>query len=217
MHSPASSYTLAQNQMEVIRDKANSVSQKEKVKINRIGFVVLLLAASCGKVPKAGYEPWCNDWQILVRDALSGDGKVSASYEGVWHQGDMTPDKYGNRPHFEAVGAHVGILELHPVSPTESAKLRFKGMLASETPILTVIAGGSIHGDCLLECYANGENVGEYVLNGLQWSTCQFDLSAFAGNSVDLELWDTAGGQNKWLFENCFIDDISFAPRQLNR
>lgn len=181
--------------------------------IARIGVVAFLLAASCSKVSQPGGEPWCNDWQILVRDAQSGDGKVSASYEGAWHQADMTPDRFGNRPHFEAVGAHVGILELHPVSPTEAAKLKFKGMIFPEAPMLMVVAGGSIHGDCLLQCYANGELVGEYVLNGLRWATCAFDLTAFAGKPVDLQLWNTAGGEDKWHYENCFVDDIGFAPK----
>lgn len=193
------------------------VGRKGMMNIRCVGIAALFLATSCGKAPKAGYETWCNDWQILVRDALSGDGKVSASYEGAWHPDDMTPDKPGNRPHFEAIGAHVGILELHPVSPTEPAKLRFKGMVASEAPMLTVIAGGSVHGDCLLQCYANGEKVGEYVLNGLQWSACTFDLSAFAGKPADLQLWNAAGGANAWLYENCYIDDISFAPNRKRR
>ena len=108
------------------------------------GLVLLLLSSSCSKAPEAANEVWCNDWQILVRDALSGDGKVSDRYEGAWHSGDMTPDKPGIRPYYEAVGAHVGILEIHPVSPSEPARLRFRGTVSPSSPLLTVTAGGSL-------------------------------------------------------------------------
>jgi hypothetical protein len=171
-------------------------------------FTFLLLTAAC--VKPIVYEPWCNDWQILVRDALTGDGKVSASYEGAWHPGEMTPDKYGNRPHFDYIGAHVGILEIHPVSPAESAKLKFTGIVSSQTPILTVVGGGSIHGDCLLQLYVNGSKISEYVLDGLKWTKCRFDLTNYSGQTADLQLWITAGGAKPWNYENCFIDDISF-------
>lgn len=179
---------------------------------NIIVVSLLLLATACTKAPV--YEPWCNDWQILVRDALVGGGKVSASYEGAWREGDMTPDKYSNRPHYEAVGAHVGILEMHPVSPTESAKMKFKGLVSSQAPILTVVAGGSIHGDCLLQLYVNGAKISEYVLDGLHWKKCEFDLTAYAGENMDLQLWVTGGGEKPWNYENCFIDDISFNQRR---
>jgi hypothetical protein len=171
-------------------------------------LTVLLLAAACAK--KTAYEPWCNDWQILVRDAQTEAGKVSNSYEGAWREGEMTPDKYGNRPYFDYVGAHVGILELHPVSHNEPAKLKYTGSISTQTPVLSVIAGGNIHGDCLLQLYVNGAKTGEYVLNGGSWTQCKFDLSNFAGQGVDLQLWVTPGGEERWKFEHCFIDEISF-------
>jgi len=174
----------------------------------------LILSTSCNQEPKAAQEVWCNDWQILVRDSLNHDGKVSDQYEGAWFPGDMTPDKRGIRPYYEAVGAHVGILELHPVSPTEPAKLKFKGTLSPASPVLTVIAGGTLQGDGLLQCWVNGRKIGEYILDGSQWSRCQFDLSAFAGRDVDLQLRIAAGGKDIWNFENVFIDDISFGSQR---
>ena len=182
-----------------------------------VGFL-LLLAISCAKAPV--YEKWCDEWQIMVRDALTGNGAVSASYEGAWRPQEMTPDKYGNRPYYEAVGAHIGILEVHPVSPTEPAKMKLKGVVASQTPFLTVLAGGSIHGDCVLQCRVNGERVGEYVLNGLQWTSCVFDLTSIANQAADIQLWICAGGEKLWNYENCFIDSITFAserPKSLSR
>jgi hypothetical protein len=178
---------------------------------------LLILSFSCNQAPKALEEAWCNDWQILVRDALTGDGKVSDQYEGAWHSGEMTPDKRGTRPYYEAVGAHVGILELHPVSATEPAKLKFRGTVSPASPVLTVTAGGSLQGDCLLQCWVNGRKIGEYILDGSQWFTCPFDLSAFAGRDVDLQLRNAAGGKETWYYENLFVDDISFGSQRLER
>ena len=76
--------------------------------------------------------------------------------------------------------------------------------------MLTVEAGGSVQGDCLLQCVVNGTKVGEYVLDGTKWSTCSFDLSPFLGKPMELELWNAAGGKVLWSFENCFINNISF-------
>lgn len=176
--------------------------------IKQTGVMLLLLASACAKSPR--YEPWCQEWKILVRDALLGNGMVSDAYEGAWRAGEMTPDRYGNRPYYEAVGAHVGILEMHPVSPTEPAKMKYMGMVTTQQPILTVVAGGSIHGDGLLELHVNGEKLKEYVLDGLHWSTCRFDLTSYAGQSADIQLWVAGGGERPWNYENIFIDDISF-------
>ena len=180
-----------------------------------LGVVLLILSSSCTQAPKVSYDAWCKDWRILVRDSLRGDGKVSDRYEGAWHSGDMTPDKPGIRPYYETVGAHVGILEFHPVSPTEPARLKFSGTVSSTSPVLTVIAGGSLQGDCLLQCWVNGRKIGEYLLDGSQWSTCQFDLSAFVGGALDLQLWNAAGGTQTWSFEHMFIDDISFGSARI--
>lgn len=179
-----------------------------------LASALLILSSSCSQSPKTTQEAWCNDWQILVRDALTGDGKVSDQYEGAWFPGDMTPDKRGIRPYYEAVGAHVGILELHPVSQTEPAKLKYRGSLSSSFPVLNVTAGGTLQGDGLLQCWVNGRKIGEYILNGSQWSRCQFDLSSFMGQDIDLQLRIAAGGKDIWKYENIFIDDISFVSNR---
>jgi hypothetical protein len=174
----------------------------------------LFILSACSPSVKNTQEAWCNDWQILVRDSLNHDGKVSDQYEGAWFPGDMTPDKRGVRPYYEAVGSHVGILELHPVSTTEPAKLKYRGSLSPSATVLTVTAGGTLQGDGLLQCWVNGKKIGEYVLDGSRWSKCQFDLSAFTGQDTDLQLRIAAGGKDIWNFENIFIDDISFtSPR----
>ena len=180
-----------------------------------LASALLILSSACSQSPKATQEAWCNDWQILVRDSMNHDGKVSDQYEGAWFPGDMTPDKRGIRPYYEAVGAHVGILELHPVSATEPAKLKFKGTLSPASSVLTVTAGGTLQGDGLLQCWVNGRKIGEYLLDGSQWSKCQFDLSSFSGRDVDLQLRIAAGGKDIWNFENLFIDDIAFSSQRL--
>lgn len=178
------------------------------------GVAALVLSGACRKGAETLNEPWCREWKILVRDALTGDGKVSNQYEGAWHAGDMTPDRFGMRPHYEAVGAHLGILELHPVSPSEPAKLKYAGQVTPAAPILTVVAGGNIHGDGVLQCRVNGGPVGEYVLDGSRWTTCRFDLSAFASRDADVQLWGVAGGTEPWKYEHLYIDAITFETVQ---
>lgn len=43
------------------------------------GVAALLLLASCAPPREALYEPWCNDWRIMVRDNGTSDGRVSSS------------------------------------------------------------------------------------------------------------------------------------------
>jgi hypothetical protein len=56
----------------------------------------------------------------------------------------------------------------------------------------------------------NGKKIGEYVLDGNQWTTCHFDLSPFLNGPMKLELWNAAGGKEAWHIESYFINKIFF-------
>lgn len=155
-------------------------------------------------------EAWSAEWQLLTNTREPDDAKIDPHlYRHGWFEGELGPD-YGNRPADEGAGKHPGLLILHPLWIDHPAKARFRGTITRENPVMRVIAGGSIHGDCVLRCVVDGNALKEYVLDGTKWSNCEFDLSPFAGKSVELELWNVPGGKQEWQFETCYIDRIEF-------
>jgi hypothetical protein len=159
-------------------------------------------------------DRWHDDWEVINTVVFSDAQNAKEAADGKapmgWIPGELPPDKFWSRPHWEGTGRRVGILHLSPTAPTEPAQIRFRGTVPADRPILTVEAGGSIQGDCLLQCIVNGKKVGEFLLDGNQWTTCHFDLSPFLHGPIELELWNAAGGKDPWHFENCFVNKIFF-------
>ena len=175
-----------------------------------LSVICLALCAnmSCSKIVQSPREPWTSDWTMLT---TWGDGGTpSRDFDKAWYSGEMIPGEYSNRPYYDASNSHSGILELHPISDKEPAMLRFTGTIPLDRPILVVDAGGNVNGDCILKCVVNDSPVGEYVLDGSNWTACAFDLSQYMGTPITLELWNCAGGKDPWHFEHCYIDQIRF-------
>jgi hypothetical protein len=173
--------------------------------------VICLSCVACHPLSGTRGDAWTGEW-TLVSSGGEG-GRLISDWGSAWHRGEMIPGKFGNRPNYDAERKRSGILELHPLSGNEPAKIRFKGNLRSDLPVLVVEAGGNIHGDCVLECRLDDRKVGAYVLNGSTWTTCAFDLTGMIHDGADLQVWNVAGGKDPWSFEHCYIDDIRFDPR----
>ncbi|MDD2637298.1 MAG: hypothetical protein PHW82_17560 [Bacteroidales bacterium] len=156
-------------------------------------------------------EPWTNDWTILT--TCGEGGRPSQDFDKTWSPEEMIPGKYSNRPYYDASDRHLGIMELHPISDKEPAMLRFTGTIPLDRPILVVVAGGNLNGDCVLKCVVNDLPIGEYTLDGSKWTTCTFDLSQYLGKPTTVELWNCAGGKDPWHFEHCYIDQIGFQDK----
>jgi hypothetical protein len=154
-------------------------------------------------------EPWHNEWQIVVNSNEPNLDKPGHHPMG-WIPDELPPDRYVNRPFYEGAGKRKGLLALHPLSLKEPARIRFTGAVPLDRPVLTVEASGNVNGDCLLQCVVNGKKIGEYTLDGSKWAVCEFDLSRFVGEPMDIELWNAAGGKEPWHFEHCYIDTIYF-------
>lgn len=175
-------------------------------------LVMVLCAAGCastGKVAEVDPDVWRHDWEILV-NFMETNLKQPGHHKNGWNDGELDPGKFVNRPNYEGAGKRVGILALAPLSTQEPAKIRFTGIIPLNKPVLSVQAGGNIHGDCLLQIVVNGNKVSDWVLNGSQWTTCEADLSGFVGKDIDLQIWNAPGGKNAWYFEHCYIDKIEF-------
>lgn len=157
---------------------------------------------------EVGYDPWTREWELVT--CWAPGNKTHNDFEESWHEGDMPPGEYDNRPFCEGAGVRTGILELHPVSPRDPARIRYKGKLNRSTPTLVVEAAGNVHGDCLLQCVVNDKVVQQYVLKGTGWTVCEFDLSDFVNKKPVIELWNTGGGAKPWFYEHGYIDKIYF-------
>ena len=203
------------------REKINAIAEgvrhreSRKRKVRLLALVGILFFA--GWVGSLTYfakrnnpqlESWCGQWSILM--TAGPKGEVYTEYKPVWHNGDLLPEQNDNRPLFTAPGVHAGMLELHPLTESEPAKLRFQGQVTEAAPVLIVMAGGNVNGDCRLSCMANDSLVGSYILNGQQWHACEFDLSSFLEAELDLQIWIEAGGVATWSSEHGYIDDIYF-------
>lgn len=175
-------------------------------------FAAIMLVATSGSFMKWRKEPWTQNWKLIT--TWGEGGLPSSDFGGNWCAGEMTPGKYANRPNYGGETKRTGILGLHPLSALEPAKLAFSGVIPHDKPVLVVTAGGNVNGDCLLQCRVGDEIVKEYVLNGSQWTTCEFDLSPYLKQPASVQLWNVAGGSHPWHFEHCYIDSIEFAPKR---
>ncbi|HMO51413.1 MAG TPA: hypothetical protein PKE26_09165 [Kiritimatiellia bacterium] len=181
--------------------------------MNRFRHLIVALLAtmtitSCATLNSKKQEPWTTQWALVT---TWGEGGVpSSQFDRHWYAGQMLPGKFVNRPHYDPVHPRSGILELHPITPLEPARLTFIGTVPLSRPILVVEASGNVNGDCILDCRVNGESIGAVVLDGSRWTRSTYDLSEYLGSEAQIELWVVAGGQKKWHFEHGYIDDIYF-------
>ncbi len=172
---------------------------------SRLLGMVLLGACATQRAPAplpvTNDDGWRSDWVVAVN-------ATDIPLVG-WFDGPMGPE-HGLRPPFEGGGLHDGLLILHPISPIEPARVRFRGHMPAGKPRLAVEVAGSIHGDFLLECVVNRQKIGEHVVSGRSWQTVRFDLPEYEGREVEIVLTNAAGGEHEWQFETAYIDWIAF-------
>jgi len=173
--------------------------------------VCVLIIMTLGCQPRTDRDLWKNEWSLLVTNGEGGS--PSADFSKHWIAREVLPGHFENRPYYDPQKAHAGVLELHPISELEPARITFTGTVPLDLPVLVVEAGGNVHGDGVLECWLNDELIGTYTLDGSAWTTCRFDLSGKAFGMADLQLWAKTGGKEPWHFEHIYINDIRFAPR----
>ncbi len=173
-------------------------------------IIFCLLVVSCAVKDKR--DAWIGDWEVIA--APGEKGVPSTDWSQFWIKGEVLPGKHDNRPYYNPEHPHVGVLELHPFSEQEPARISFTGTVPMATPVLEVVAGGNVHGDGVLECVINGNVIGSYVLDGSTWTTCRFDLSGNMSYPARLELLARTGGSQPWHFEHIYIDDIRFTQRR---
>jgi hypothetical protein len=170
---------------------------------------IMLLTLGCQ--PRTDRDLWKTDWDLLVTNGEGG--APSADFSKHWMVGEVLPGRYENRPYYDPQKSRTGVLELHPLSVLEPARITFTGTVPLDMPVLVVEAGGNVHGDGVLECWLNDELIGSYTLDGSTWTTCRFDLSGKAFGMADLQLWSKTGGKEPWHFEHIYINDIRFESR----
>jgi len=172
----------------------------------------LLPAENVTRHGAASDERWHENWQIL---AVRSPDDIGPRHHGWgWIEGEVRPAWYENHPHYGGPGKRVGILALHPVREDhQPARIRHENMaIPPDNASLVVEASGHARGDFVLQCFVNGEKIGEQVVDGKQWHVVVFDLSEYAGATVDVELWDAPGGKEEWAWEHCYIDKIHLNP-----
>jgi len=111
----------------------------------------------------------------------------------------------------ERIGERDNVIQLHPISENVPAILRWRGTLPLGEPEFSFEAGAppehkgantqvqSWIGDVFLGQVHVGEN------GRGNWVDCRYDLSAYAGKEVEIELWVVATG---WSFEHACISAL---------
>ena len=179
------------------------------MRISAVLCVVLALASGCGRLGSGGPDAWRKDW-VVIANATESNVHKDGYLPFGWHADEIGPNVV-NRPYYEGAGHHAGIMVMHPITASEPARLSYSKVIPVDRPWLHVVAGGNVHGDCILACVVDGKEIGRIRLDGQGWTSAVFDLQSYAGQKVDLQLQNIAGGHEPWKFEHCFIDDVGFA------
>ncbi|RLE06775.1 hypothetical protein DRJ00_09200 [Candidatus Aerophobetes bacterium] len=143
-------------------------------------------------------EPWAREWKILstVKE-LPGGGKAGFYSEAV-KIGAAHPNP-GRR----------GILYLHPPTQEEPVRIARKVTVTGSKPSLKMGVSGNrdVDGDWALTVKVNGQPLEkEKIIAGTKgWQDLSFDLTAFSGQTVDIQIEARA---NNWYFEFVFFDYI---------
>jgi len=142
-------------------------------------------------------EVWAREWTVLstLLDFLGGK---AGFYPEAERSGDANPNP-----------GREGILYLHPISTEEPARLSRRITLTGPSPTLSIGVSGNrdVDGDFALVVKVNGEPLGEEkIIAGAQgWQDQTFDLSAYSGKTVTIEIEARA---NNWHYEYAFFDYI---------
>ena len=142
-------------------------------------------------------EEWAREWTVLstLLDFLGGK---AGFYPEAERSGDANPNP-----------GREGILYLHPVSKEEPARISRRITLTGPRPTLSIGVSGNrdVDGDFALVVKVNGEPLEEEkIIAGAQgWQDQTFDLSAYSGKTVTIEIEARA---NNWYYEYVFFDYI---------
>ena len=166
---------------------------------NRVSGKTTAPAASEGTKQDA----WKDDWKNLSNWGADGRNAINN-----WVDGDMKSGAYENVPPYDA--SRKGMMSFHPFDANTPAVLRYEGILSALRPILSVQAAGNTRGDCAMVCVVDGKQLDSVILDGKAWKTCNFDLTAYAGRKVTIDLQIASGGSAPWFYEHGFIDQIEF-------
>lgn len=141
-------------------------------------------------------EGWTREWMVVsTAENFAGGGKAGFYPEAV-RSGDANPNP-----------GREGILYLHPKTQKEPAKIARLVTLTGPTPTLKMGVSGNrdVDGDWALVVKVNGQPLEEEkIIAGSQgWQDLTFDLSAFSGEIVSIEIEARA---NNWHYEYIFFD-----------
>jgi len=143
-------------------------------------------------------EEWAREWTVLstIRD-FPGAGKAGFYREPI-RSGHANPNP-----------GREGILYVHPVTQQEPTRIKRDVTLTGSKPTLRMGVSGNrdVDGDWALLVKVDGEPLEEEkVIAGAQgWQDLTFDLSAYLGETVDIEIEARA---NNWHYEYAFFDYI---------
>jgi len=148
-------------------------------------------------------EDWAREWEVLSTAKDFGGGGKAGFYPEAVRSGHAHPNP-GRR----------GILYLHPPTQEEPARIARRVKLKGNKPTLRMGVTGNrdIDGDWALIVKVNDEPLEkEKIIAGDEgWQDLSFDLSAFSGQNVDIEIEARA---NNWYYEFVFFDYIQVAER----
>ena len=143
-------------------------------------------------------EEWAREWTVLNTITDFPGGGKAGFYEEAIRSGHANPNP-----------GREGILYLHPLSQKEPARLSRRITLTGPSPTLRIGVSGNreVDGDWTLLVKVDGEPLEEQkVIAGAEgWQDLTFDLSAYSGETLDIEVEAWA---NDWYYEYAFLDYI---------
>ncbi len=151
-------------------------------------------------------EVWAQEWFVLSTFKDFPNGGKAGFYNTSGKNGDASPAK-----------GREGILHVHPETLEKPAKLarRVKLPEAEKQSILRlgVCANADPEGSWLLAVSAQGKQIGKDMkIEGKKgWQDLTFDLAAYAGKTVLLEIEAKAA---QWWHQYAFFDYIEVGPEQ---
>jgi hypothetical protein len=143
-------------------------------------------------------EAWAREWKVLSTAKNFAGGGRPGFYAKAVRIGDAIPNP-----------GREGVLYLHPTTQQEPARIARRVTLTGPRPTLKMGVSGNwnIGADWVLLIKINGQPLArEKMIAGMQgWQDLTFDLSAFSGQTVFIEIEARA---NNWFYEYAFFDYI---------
>ncbi|MFH1672056.1 MAG: hypothetical protein ABIF87_01310 [Pseudomonadota bacterium] len=144
-------------------------------------------------------EAWAREWKVLSTAKNFAGGGRPGFYAKAVRIGDAIPNP-----------GRKGVLYLHPTTQQEPARIARRVTLTGPKPTLKMGVSGNwnLGADWVLLIKINGQPLArEKMIAGMQgWQDLTFDLSAFSGQTVFIEIEARA---NNWFYEYAFFDYIS--------